>query len=113
MPRQVMNTSNLPLTKPYNRSSTPMIDIKPDIQNTEIPNSTPRKEKAKRDVSTSRKWTSEELIQLFEHVSKNGTKRWENAVPGRTGNQSYQTWLQSLSPFIKRSIAGKGRSTKS
>lgn len=47
--------------------------------------------------SPSKGWTSEELVNLFRHVSKNGTQSgkrgWEVAVPGRTANQSYQAWL--------------------
>ncbi|OCF59511.1 hypothetical protein L486_02178 [Kwoniella mangroviensis CBS 10435] len=101
--------------RPYDRPVSPTTETNP-ILNTKSPNTTPKKEKAKRDVSTFRKWTSEELFQLFEHLSRHGTAMgkngWENAVEGRTANQSYQTWLQSLSPFIKNSIAGKDGSTR-
>ncbi|WWC99341.1 hypothetical protein V866_006242 [Kwoniella sp. B9012] len=108
MPR-IKDTSQR--SKPYNRPTAPTAEAKL-IVNTE----SPKKEKVKRDVTTSRKWTSEELIQLFGYVSRHGTAMgkngWENAVEGRTANQSYQTWLQSLSPFIKKSIAGKDGSTR-
>ncbi|WRT63717.1 uncharacterized protein IL334_000640 [Kwoniella shivajii] len=106
MPRQVTKTN--PSSKPYNRSSsTEEIDIKLQLDQKE----TTKKPKTQRENIGNRKWTPDELIQLFEYVSKHGTSLgkngWENAVPGRTANQSYQAWLQTLTPFIKKSIAGK------
>ncbi|WVF66173.1 hypothetical protein IAT40_000913 [Kwoniella sp. CBS 6097] len=95
-----------PPSKPYDRLATPTSDsaddIKPKIKKSGNPDS-PSK--------NARRWTSEELTQLFEHVSKHGTSMgtagWAHAVPGRTANQAYQTWLQSLSPFLKKAIAAK------
>ncbi|WVQ93798.1 hypothetical protein IAU59_000876 [Kwoniella sp. CBS 9459] len=107
MPRVPKSSS--PPEKPYDRPTTSTAnagaadDIKPKIKNSPASSSPSGK--------NARRWTSEELLQLFEHVSKHGTvmgnSGWAQAVPGRTANQAYQTWLQSLSPYIKKAIAAK------
>ncbi|OCF45211.1 hypothetical protein I317_01014 [Kwoniella heveanensis CBS 569] len=104
MPRVPKSTS--PPVKPYDRSATPTSEsadhIKPKMKPASTPNS---------PTKTGRRWTSEELTQLFEHVSKHGTgmgtSGWAQAVPDRTANQAYQIWLQSLGPFLKKAIAAK------
>ncbi|WWD22434.1 hypothetical protein CI109_106925 [Kwoniella shandongensis] len=113
MPRASSHTSAP--TKPYDGPPPPssqgdikpnMIDHKPDIKTTHSPS------KTRRDYSDRKPWTHEELIQLFEYDSKSGSsmgmRAWGNAVEGKTANQSYQTWKQTLSPWIKKAIAAKG-----
>ncbi|WVW81940.1 hypothetical protein I302_103943 [Kwoniella bestiolae CBS 10118] len=100
MPRQIMNTFS-PQSKPYNRPSTPISDTKPKLE-------APSKPKRSRADTPSKKWTSEELLALFNHVLKNGQRDWDRAVEGRTANQCCQTWTKTLLPYIKQSIESKG-----
>ncbi|WVW81943.1 hypothetical protein I302_103946 [Kwoniella bestiolae CBS 10118] len=59
---------------------------------------------------TKRSWSSEEFMQLHEHVKKNGCTAWDRAVQDRTGNQCYKVWIQTLDPYLKNAIMSKGRS---
>ncbi|WVQ93789.1 hypothetical protein IAU59_000867 [Kwoniella sp. CBS 9459] len=99
----------MPATKKDNHEH----DIKPYARDKET---TPQQEDNKPTVSSpskragvaGRKWTSEELLQLFEHVLKNGPRNWEGVVEGRTVNQCMQTWSKTLLLFLKNSILAKG-----
>ncbi|WWC99343.1 hypothetical protein V866_006244 [Kwoniella sp. B9012] len=42
-------------------------------------------------------------------VKKNGSKNWEGAVQGRTSNQCYKVWNQTLDPYLKNAIMSKGK----
>ncbi|OCF45200.1 hypothetical protein I317_01003 [Kwoniella heveanensis CBS 569] len=93
--------------KPYARTTTTdNQNTTPKQKNDAEPNfpSSP----SKRAGVAGRKWTSEELLQLFEHVLKNGPRNWDGVVEGRTGNQCMQTWSKTLLPFLKNSIIAKG-----
>lgn len=50
---------------------------------------------AAKSESKPRAWTADEYLALFEHITKNGATRFEDAVPGRTRNQCYKafTWV--------------------
>ncbi|WWC85935.1 uncharacterized protein L201_000805 [Kwoniella dendrophila CBS 6074] len=107
MPRQAADTSS-PTSKPYDRPSTP-IKAEDNKPNPKSPKKSPStKTERKRENVAGRKWTSEELLILFNHVMKNGQRDWDNAVQGRTANQCNQTWSKTLLPFIKQSIESKG-----
>ncbi|WVR03508.1 hypothetical protein IAU60_000499 [Kwoniella sp. DSM 27419] len=83
-------------------------DIKPNVSLSPAQPSMADPPKKARQSGLSRRWTSEELLQLFEHAMKNVHTKWEGAVPGRTANQCAQTWGKTLVPFIKDSIRSKG-----
>ncbi|WWC58268.1 uncharacterized protein I303_100806 [Kwoniella dejecticola CBS 10117] len=90
-------------SKPYKREShSPSQDIKPN------PSISPSPKKNQNTVAGKRRpWTSDELLQLFEHVIKHGAagkKVWESAVEGRTANQAYLAWQQTLAPFLRGAI---------
>ncbi|WWD22430.1 hypothetical protein CI109_106921 [Kwoniella shandongensis] len=116
MPATPKSTPTKPKAKPYDRTSTsPSSDIsdtKPDL-------TTPTKSKTKMNKNSvsprqPRPWTNEELGQLFEHVLKSSTlgmKGFEGAVEGRNANQCYQSWMNTLAPFLKKAIATKGGKT--
>ncbi|WWC85932.1 uncharacterized protein L201_000802 [Kwoniella dendrophila CBS 6074] len=105
MPKAFKATS-LPTCKPY--SSLESSDSKPKLEEEK-----PKKSKTKSTTNTSsnakRPWTSEELMQVYEHVKKNGCKSWENAVEGRTSNQCYKVWTQTLDPYLKNAVINKGK----
>ncbi|OCF59512.1 hypothetical protein L486_02179 [Kwoniella mangroviensis CBS 10435] len=109
MPRQIINAFH-PASKPYKRPTTPDLDTKPKTEpTTPKTESSPRhKTKRTRVATPNKKWTSEELITLFNHVLKNGQKDWDRAVEGRTANQCCQTWTKTLLPYIRQSIESKG-----
>ncbi|WWC99340.1 hypothetical protein V866_006241 [Kwoniella sp. B9012] len=110
MPRQIINAFS-PSSKPYKRPTTPDQDIKPKTEpTTPKTENSPAKNKTKRSraATSSKKWTSEELLTLFNHVLRNGQKDWDNAVEGRTANQCCQTWTKTLLPYIRQSIDSKG-----
>ncbi|WWD09070.1 hypothetical protein V865_007190 [Kwoniella europaea PYCC6329] len=85
---------------PYHQPSSPLEDIKPNSNAAKSP-------KKSRTSSGRQPWTNHELLQLFEHVMKNGAggkKVWESAVEGRTANQAYLAWQQTLAPFLRSAI---------
>ncbi|WVF66162.1 hypothetical protein IAT40_000902 [Kwoniella sp. CBS 6097] len=98
---------------PAARQDEPGLDIKPYDRPKA---STPNRKESKPDISSpskrvgvaGRKWSSDELLQLFEHVLKNGPRNWEGVIEGRTVNQCQQTWSKTLVPFLKNSIMAKG-----
>ncbi|WOO84667.1 uncharacterized protein LOC62_06G008184 [Vanrija pseudolonga] len=50
-----------------------------------------------------RPWTAAEYLALFEHVTKHGATRFEDAVPGRTRNQCYKAFTSpslDIKPYI-------------
>ncbi|WWC66682.1 uncharacterized protein I206_100586 [Kwoniella pini CBS 10737] len=103
MPRKAMNTPSP--SKPYDRPSTPppIKDEKPDFL---TPKKSPTERKQRVDTP-GRKWSSDELLDLFNHALKTDEKDWDKAVEGRTAKQCSQTWKKTLLPFIKQNIENK------
>ncbi|WVW81945.1 hypothetical protein I302_103948 [Kwoniella bestiolae CBS 10118] len=96
------NTPKSTSLKPYTPSPSPLNDTKPTI-------TTPKSKTPTGGSSPSnrRPWSNEEFTQLFDHVMKNGAagkKVWESAVQGRTANQAYLAWQQTLAPFLRAAI---------
>ncbi|KAK6905358.1 hypothetical protein I204_05308 [Kwoniella mangroviensis CBS 8886] len=106
MPR-TPKKSLLPFTpyKPRTPSQSPIpkceIEEKSDSSTSPSPN-----------LSAKRPWTSDELMQLYDHVKKNGSKTWEGAVQGRTSNQCYKVWNQTIDPYLKNAIISKGKAER-
>ncbi|KAK8845483.1 hypothetical protein IAR55_006196 [Kwoniella newhampshirensis] len=112
MPATPKTTPNNAKRKPYGRSSASPSSSEENVIEPKV--KTPKKSKLPSKNTDSprvaKAWTNDELGQLFEHVEKAASpsrKVFEGAVEGRTPNQCYQSWINTLAPFLKKAIATK------
>jgi hypothetical protein len=82
-----------------------MVDPHAAPARTPLPPSAPRR-KRRREVPTRRgNWDAAEDAALAALVARYGARRWREiaaAVPGRTGKQARERWMNQLSPGVKR-----------
>ncbi|KAL7418829.1 hypothetical protein Q5752_006513 [Cryptotrichosporon argae] len=116
MPRASLCPS--PEVKPYDRPTYSPAHSGSDRTSSPLTASkSPKSKPAKSDKDKTAKsprakgtaWTTDEYLALYAHVTKHGKREWDAAVPGRTANQSYQSWLKTLDPMLKKSVAERAK----
>lgn len=95
-----INTSQSNLTEEQYSSPQPL-----DFNNNNNDKPLPAPNKKYQCAPIKAKWTKDEDDILKEAISKHGTNNWSlisNEIPGRTGKQCRERWLNQLNPSLNK-----------